>query len=182
MPANCHRISDSQCNSVVQKSSSFPRLSQSVIGQRTMGLQNLRFNWGTIINISTGSNNAHTTVLYLEENISLTEVLAAGRKMDLREMQKFQSEHDVKYHAEIASWPVKDQIEHCTLHLAKLAGMFSSYCEKVQMNEAADSSLLFTERIPDILIFALKMATLADMDIEEAYLDRIRKVEKRQNG
>ncbi len=73
--------------------------------------------------------------------------------MDLKELQQFQREHDLKFH-----------------------------CEKMQRGESVDASRLFQERIPDLLVFALKMATLVDLDLEVAYMSRIHAFEERSKG
>ncbi len=102
--------------------------------------------------------------------------------MDLKELQQFQREHDLKFHSDVMSWERADQFEHCALHLAKLSGLFGSYCEKMQRGESVDASRLFQERIPDLLVFALKMATLVDLDLEVAYMSRIHAFEERSKG
>ncbi len=98
--------------------------------------------------------------------------------MQLRELQEFQRSHDEKFHADVMSFDRAKQIEHSTFHLAKLAGLFGTYCEKMHHEEEFDIGLLRT-RIPDILVFALKLGNLFDIDLERAYLDRIREIEQR---
>jgi hypothetical protein len=100
--------------------------------------------------------------------------------MELRDLQHFQHEHDMKFHSQLMSWEREKQLEHCTLHLAKLSGLFSAYCEQTQLGESIDATRLFAERIPDILVFALKMANLTNLDLETAYMTRIREVEGRR--
>lgn len=98
--------------------------------------------------------------------------------MELQELQEFQRRHDEGYHQDVMSFDRAKQIEHSTFHLAKLAGIFGTYCEKMHHGEEFDSAVM-TERIPDILVFALKLANLFDLDLEQVYLDRLKRVEER---
>ena len=101
--------------------------------------------------------------------------------MELRALQKAQEDHDNKFHKDVMSWDRTKQIEHCALHLNKISGLFSTYCEKMHHGEPYQVDKLVSERIPDILIFALKFANLFDQDLEEVYLKRIKAVEARRN-
>ena len=97
--------------------------------------------------------------------------------MQLQELQDFQRSHDENFHADVMSFDRAKQIEHSTFHLAKLAGLFGTYCEKMHHKEEFDTAQL-RRRIPDILVFALKFGNLFDIDLESAYLDRIREIEQ----
>jgi len=79
--------------------------------------------------------------------------------MELRELQRIQKEHDRKFHKDVISWDRLKQIEHCSFHLTKIAGLFSTYCEKMHHGEPYDVDKLVADRVPDILIFALKLAS-----------------------
>ncbi len=100
--------------------------------------------------------------------------------MQLRELQKIQEEHDQKFHRDVMSWNTSKQVEHCVFHLTKIAGLFSTYCEKMHHGEPYDVDKLISERIPDIQIFALKLANIFDQNLEEVYLKRIEAVESRR--
>ncbi|HEV2120766.1 MAG TPA: hypothetical protein VGS11_11790 [Candidatus Bathyarchaeia archaeon] len=100
--------------------------------------------------------------------------------MELRELQQVQQEHDRKFHKDVMNWEKSKQIEHCAFHLNKIAGLFSTYCEKMHHGETYDIDKLVSDRIPDILIFALKFANMFDQDLEEVYLNRIKAVEARR--
>ena len=102
--------------------------------------------------------------------------------MELEELQKFQQIHDQAFHKDVMSWDRLKQIEHCTFHLSKLAGLFSTYCENMHHGEPYDVGKLGSDRIPDILIFALKFANLFNLDLEEVYLKRIHSVEQRRKA
>jgi hypothetical protein len=100
--------------------------------------------------------------------------------MELHELQKAQQDHDRQFHKDVMSWDRAKQIEHCAFHLTKIGGLFSTYCEKMHHGESYDVNKLISDRIPDILIFALKFANLFDLDLEEIYLKRIKAVEARR--
>src|SRR2546428_5656386 len=99
--------------------------------------------------------------------------------MELHELQKVQQDHDMQFHKDVMSGDRAKQIEHCAFHLTKISGLFSTYCEKVHHGEPYDLDKLVSDRIPDILIFALKLANMFNQDLEESYLRRIKSVEKR---
>ncbi|SRR6266566_2480168 len=101
--------------------------------------------------------------------------------MDIKKLQEIQRDHDVKFHRDVMSCDKSKQIEHCTFHLSKIAGLFSTYCEKTHHGETYDVDSLISDRIPDLLIFALKFANLWNVDLENSYLARLRKVEARHN-
>ncbi len=100
--------------------------------------------------------------------------------MELCKLQRMQEEHDRKFHQDVMAWDKTKQIEHCAFHLTKLAGLFSTYCEKTHHGEAYDVDRLVSDRISDILIFALKFANLWNIDLEKSYLSRLRTVEARR--
>jgi hypothetical protein len=74
--------------------------------------------------------------------------LAAGTWRDL---QLVQIEHDRQYHPDVTGLTKADQLRHYSLHLAKIVGAFA---------EAADEQELLTRRLPDTLLFALKLRTV----------------------
>ncbi|SRR6266571_6311529 len=100
--------------------------------------------------------------------------------MNLRELQRAQQKHDEEFHRDVISWDRSKQVEHCVFHLAKLTGLFSTYCEKMHHGETYDVDKLVADRIPDILIFALKFANLWGIDLEKSYFDRLAAVEARR--
>jgi hypothetical protein len=102
--------------------------------------------------------------------------------MDLEELQGFQKRHDLNFHKDVMTWDTLKQVEHCAFHLSKLAGLFSTYCEKKHHGEPFEVGKLTSDRIPDILIFALKFANIFNLNLEEVYLKRIKAVEERRKA
>jgi hypothetical protein len=74
------------------------------------------------------------------------------------DLQKAQARHDLIYHADVAGLSKFEQLRHYTLHLAKLCWL---------LDEAATSPSqrkdLFHTRIPDMLVFGVKLATVTGL-------------------
>jgi hypothetical protein len=70
-------------------------------------------------------------------------------------LQRVQWDHDRHYHPDVLGLSRYEQLRHYAFHLAKLAGAAS---------EAAngDESDFFERRLPDLLLFGLKLATLVN--------------------
>jgi hypothetical protein len=86
----------------------------------------------------------------------------------LRDLQVAQIGHDRAFRPDVYGLPRYEQLRHCALHLAKLAG---SAAEAYK-----DHSLLpdFHERrLPDALLFGLKLATLADQRLAKEPLEEL---------
>jgi hypothetical protein len=74
--------------------------------------------------------------------------LAAGT---WRELQLVQAEHDRCYHADVVGLAKAEQLRHYALHLTKVVGAFA---------EPRSAAELLTRRLPDTLLFALKLRTV----------------------
>jgi hypothetical protein len=72
-----------------------------------------------------------------------------------RELQLVQLEHDSAYHLDVLGLARADQLRHYAFHLAKLAGAFG----RAVRREAADAEIV-ERRLPDILLFGIKLATV----------------------
>jgi len=70
-------------------------------------------------------------------------------------LQRVQWDHDRYYHPDVLGLSRYEQLRHYAFHLAKLAGAAS---------EAAtgDTNDFFERRLPDLLLFGLKLATLVN--------------------
>ncbi len=77
------------------------------------------------------------------------------------------------------AWDKAKKLEHYTLCLTRLAGLFSAHCEKRHHGEPYDESRLYSIGVPDLLVYVLKIADLENLNLEAAYLARIREVEAR---
>jgi len=102
-------------------------------------------------------------------------------KMDIKEFLEIQREFDKKY-LEHKNLPVPEQIRHITLHIGKMIGKFSTYCEQQEHGVSYDLTQIINEAIPDLLMHSLRLSNLLNEDLEELYKDRLeilrRKIEK----
>lgn len=68
-----------------------------------------------------------------------------------RELQLVQSAHDRAYHPDVIGMSRLDQVRHYAFHLAKIVGAFA---------EKPDGNELLDRRLPDALLFAIKLRTV----------------------
>ena len=91
--------------------------------------------------------------------------------MELNEEEGKQDEYDTNYWQHNASQ--LEKIRHITLHLGKLLGKLSSYCEKEEHGEEYPTTQIEKEVIPDLLVYCLQLANILGIDAEEAYKQRL---------
>lgn len=82
---------------------------------------------------------------------------AARTAKSWRQLQEVQAGHDRWYHPDVFGLSKWDQVRHYTLHVAKLVGHLSQLLDPAE----ADWITFARTRIPDFLIFGLKMSTVA---------------------
>ena len=95
-------------------------------------------------------------------------------KKNLSELFDLQNEFDQK-NTEINSG--FEMTRHTTLHIAKLLGKISEYCETREHSNPekySDQNRVKNEVIPDLLVYALQLSRVFDVDLEEQYLKRIK--------
>jgi hypothetical protein len=80
-----------------------------------------------------------------------------------RDLQLVQAEHDRYYHADVIGLAKAEQLRHYALHLTKIVGAFA---------EPRDAAELFTRRLPDTLLFALKLLTVMGKRFPDEALPR----------
>ena len=68
-----------------------------------------------------------------------------------RDLQLVQAAHDREYHPDVIGLARLDQLRHYAFHLAKLVGAFAI---------GDDSDDLIARRLPDALLFAIKLRTV----------------------
>ena len=97
-----------------------------------------------------------------------------GKPMNLQELQKTQTVYD-QHHYEINPIAV-EKIRHILLHLAHTTGQLANYCEtkehSVNKETPLDFQFIFAV-IPDLLIYSLQLANIFNINLEEAYLQRL---------
>ncbi len=88
---------------------------------------------------------------------------AALEAASWRELQLIQAEHDRHYHSDVSGLTKAEQLRHYALHLAKIVGAFA---------EPRDKRELLEKRLPDLLLFAIKLATVMGARLPDEPLPR----------
>jgi hypothetical protein len=81
-----------------------------------------------------------------------------------RDLQLVQAEHDRYYHPDVNGLAKVEQLRHYAFHLAKIVGAFA---------EARDQDELFNRRLPDALLFAIKLRTVMGAHLADDPLPRL---------
>ena len=81
-----------------------------------------------------------------------------------RELQLVQLDHDRRYHPDVAGLARAEQLRHYAFHLAKLTGALARYARGTGREE------LRTRRLPDTLLFAIKLWTVTGQKLPQAAL------------
>jgi hypothetical protein len=87
----------------------------------------------------------------LSETQSFEGGKAALAATSWRELQLVQSAHDRAYHPDVVGLSRSEQLRHYVFHLAKIVGAFAG---------ARDEQELITRRLPDALLFSIKLRTV----------------------
>jgi hypothetical protein len=93
-----------------------------------------------------------------------TAVRTAASMCDL---QQAQVAHDREFRPDVFGLSRYEQLRHCALHLAKLAGSAADMYQDPSRQEDFDR-----RRLPDVLLFGLKLATLADERLSDEPLEQ----------
>jgi hypothetical protein len=88
---------------------------------------------------------------------------AALEAASWRELQLVQADHDRHYHPDVCGLTKAEQLRHYALHLAKIVGAFA---------EPRDERELLQKRLPDLLLFAIKLATVMGARLSDEPLPR----------
>jgi hypothetical protein len=86
----------------------------------------------------------------------------AARAKTWRDLQLSQAEHDRHYHPDVIGLSKFAQLNHYALHLAKLAGALAEVAQGV-----ADPVDFRQRRLPDMLLFGIKLATVTGKALPE---------------
>jgi hypothetical protein len=79
-----------------------------------------------------------------------------------RALQLVQDAHDHAYHYDVVGLTKAEQLRHYALHLAKLVGA----CAEAARGDIAQDDLL-ARRVPDMLLFGLKLSTVTSERLPE---------------
>lgn len=80
-----------------------------------------------------------------------------------RQLQRAQWEHDRNYHPDVLGLSRYEQLRHYAFHLAKIAGAASA----AATTEGDAERDFLARRLPDLLLFGLKLATLVNEQLPE---------------
>jgi hypothetical protein len=80
-----------------------------------------------------------------------------------RELQLVQCDHDRHYHPDVVGMAKDQQLQHYALHLAKAVGAFA---------EPRTEEELLHRRLPDVLLFAIKLPTVMGVRLPDEALPR----------
>jgi hypothetical protein len=89
----------------------------------------------------------------------------AERATTWRELQLAQVAHDRHYHPDVLGLSKFDQLNHYALHLAKLSGALAEVAQGL-----ADPADFRRRRLPDLLLFGIKLATVTGKALPEKAL------------
>lgn len=93
--------------------------------------------------------------------------------MTTKKLQEQQAFHDAEYwHQDGTS--TFENIRHLTLHIGKLLGKLSSYCEAKEHEKGYPDDQLKNEVIPDLLGHALQLSNWLDEDLSKLYSKRLK--------
>jgi hypothetical protein len=81
------------------------------------------------------------------------------------ELQLAQAEHDRRYHPDVSGLAKFDQLRHYSLHVTKLAGALAEVAEGL-----ADNEDFRNRRLPDMVLFGIKLATVTGQRLPETAL------------
>lgn len=96
--------------------------------------------------------------------------------MRLNEVQSLQADYDKRFWGHNAG---KETICHSERHIAKLLGKLATAAEIYDHGEEPDLSQLDEEIIPDLLIYAARLANDRGIDLELAFTNRTEELTRR---
>jgi len=101
-------------------------------------------------------------------------------KLETKELQIKQADYDSKYWEHNSS--ELEKIRHITLHIGKLLGKISAYCESKEHGKDHSTDQIKDEVIPDLLVYALQLSNLLNIQLEKVYQKRLQNNIKRLNN
>lgn len=108
-----------------------------------------------------------------------TPSVACEASMTLEDVMAAQQAFDVTYFT--GAVDADNKRRHITFHVGILAGKLLRIEERVDHDALTDElrSVLVEEVIPDLLVYASQLATLAGVSLDEAYRNRLHDLEVR---
>jgi hypothetical protein len=104
-------------------------------------------------------------------------IAAKEKNLDTHDLQIFQSEFDEQH------WQINmgfEKLRHILLHLVKTTGKVAAFCDAKEHGKIEpDPAQLINEVLPDLLMHALQIANLYNVDLGKKYAERIEHNKKR---
>jgi hypothetical protein len=92
---------------------------------------------------------------------------AAAQALTWEQLQHVQLLHDRTYHLDVVGLHKAEQLRHYALHLAKLSGALADV-----VADPGSSDDFLRRRLPDLLLFGLKLPTVMGRPLPDAVLPR----------
>ena len=99
------------------------------------------------------------------------EDILKKENITLDDLRQFQEEYDKRFVDR--KFTGFEKVRHTTLHLAKLLGKLSNYCEKMEHGENCSSQQIEEEIIPDLMVYMLWLSREFKIKPDEAYFKRM---------
>lgn len=113
-----------------------------------------------------------------DEILSVREVIALSMKhQSLNSLKIIQEKVDLEsFKIKQKNYDELKQIEilkHNCFHLANLVAKVARFCEKEEHNLPISNDEIINEVIPDLIIYALQLSNLFDVNLEQKYQERV---------
>ena len=114
-----------------------------------------------------------------DASYAATPNVSCEASMTLEDVMATQQEFDINYFT--GAVDANDKRRHITFHVGILAGKLLRIEERVDHGALTDElqSMLVDEVIPDLLVYASQLATLAGVSLDETYRNRLHDLEVR---
>ena len=160
----CEHVEHNEPNSVESAASAGDRLRQIASQLSVRGGVSLVAKYAARIRaVEEKSLLRHASLFEDEMSLAGAEALTFATTWD--ELQVGQIIHDRQFHPDVFGMPKIEQIRHYTLHVTKLAGLFVDAID----NDEWDA--FQRERLADIAIFGVKIATVCNVELPRAVVD-----------
>lgn len=147
-------------NQVVAAAESMRHVAAQLAGQSGVSLRQAYED--RIRSVETSSLLRHVG-MFEQIELAGAEALAAARQWD--EIQTAQLAHDRQFHPDVFGLPKLEQLRHYTFHVTKLAGLLVDAVEQGNWDAFCD------ERLADIAVFGVKLATVCNERLPSAHVD-----------
>ena len=160
----CEHVEHNEPNSVSEAAHAGERLREiaAELSARS-GLSLAEMYAARIRAVEQGSLLRHLSLFDTGAGLVGADALDMAKTWD--EVQVCQVIHDRQFHPDVFGLPKVEQIRHYTFHVTKLAGLF------VEAIDNDDWESFQSERLADVAIFGVKIATVCNIRLPRAAVD-----------